>query len=166
MSNFQRNGAISNSHVGRDFESKARAFFIKQGLNLQPNFKLAIGIDGRSKVHSFDLGDDTHKVIVECKSHTWTETWNVPSAKMTTWNQAMYYFYSAPRDYRKILIVLHHYNPERKQTLAEYYITQRQITILFPLVWKSGSSMKHKTRLSRLKSIRRQHQRFNEHIYL
>ncbi len=121
MANFQRNGATSNTQVGRDFESTAREFFAKQGLHLQPNFKLNIGIDDRSKTHSFDLGDEDKKVIIECKSHTWTETWNVPSAKMTTWNQAMYYFYAAPREYRKILFVLRHYNPARKETLAEYY---------------------------------------------
>ncbi len=122
MVNFQRNGAESNTHVGRDFESKARAFFARQELHLQLNIKLKIGIDGRSKEHSFDLGNSSSKVIVECKSHTWTKTWNVPSAKITTWNQAMYYFYAAPRDCRKILFVLRHYNPERHQTLAEYYI--------------------------------------------
>ena len=122
MSNFQRNGATSNTQVGRDFESKAKAFFSKQGLNLQPHFKLDIGINGRLKAHNFDLGDGEKRVIVECKSHTWTESWNVPSAKMTTWNQAMYFFHATPRDYRKILFVLRHYNPGQEQTLAEYYI--------------------------------------------
>jgi hypothetical protein len=122
MTNFQRKGAASNTQVGRDFESKARAFFAKQGLNLQPHCKLEIGINDLHKVHSFDLGDYKGKVIVECKSHTWTENWNVPSAKITTWNQAMYFFYTAPRDYRKILFVSRHYCPERRQTLAEYYV--------------------------------------------
>lgn len=122
MSNFQRNGAVSNTQVGRDFESKARAFFSQQGLSLRKNFSLPIGVDGRTKAHAFDLGDWEQRVIVECKSHTWTESWNVPSAKITTWNQAMYYFHAAPRDYRKIFFVLRHYNPERRQTLAEYYI--------------------------------------------
>ena len=106
-----------------DFEAKARAFFSQQGLSLQPHFRLNIGVDGRSKAHSFDLGDGDQRVIVECKSHTWTESWNVPSAKMTTWNQAMYFFHAAPKDYRKILFVLRHFNPNRNQTLAEYYIT-------------------------------------------
>ena len=122
MNNFQRNGATSNTAVGSDFEAKASDFFSQQGLNLQPHFRLNIGIDGRSKAHSFDLGDGDQRVIVECKSNTWTESWNVPSAKMTTWNQAMYFFHAAPKDYRKILFVLRHHNPERQQTLAEYYI--------------------------------------------
>jgi hypothetical protein len=122
MKNFQRDGATSNTHVGRDFEATAREFFSQKGLDLLSNFNLKIGVDGRVKAHNFDLGDAEKRVIVECKSHTWTETWNVPSAKMTTWNQAMYYFYAAPKDYRKILFVLRHFSPKRKQTLAEYYI--------------------------------------------
>jgi hypothetical protein len=122
MSNYQRNGVASNTQAGRDFEDRAKAFFSAQGLDLQSNFKLIIGINARPKLHGFDLGDENQKVIVECKSHTWTESWNVPSAKMTTWDQAMYFFYAAPQDYRKILFVLRHYNPDRQQTLAEYYV--------------------------------------------
>jgi hypothetical protein len=122
MKNFQRDGAASNTQVGREFEATARAFFSQQGLDLHSHFSLEIGFDGRSKSHRFDLGDGDKRVIVECKSHTWTESWNVPSAKMTTWNQAMYFFRAAPSDYRKILFVLRHYSPKCKQTLAEYYI--------------------------------------------
>lgn len=149
MTNFQRNGAISNTHVGWDFESKAQAIFLQQGLSLKRNVSLEIGVDGRSKAHNFDLGDCEKRVIVECKSHTWTETWNVPSAKMTTWNQAMYFFYVAPGDYRKILFVLRHHNPERQQTLAEYYIKTNRHLIPdgvevweFDEVWKTATMLK------------------------
>ena len=108
--------------MGRDFESKANASFPPAGAEPHAELQPEIGVDGRAKAHSFDLADGGKRVIVECKSHTWSETWNVPSAKMTTWNQAMYFFYAAPRDYRKTLFVLRHHNPERHQTLAEYYI--------------------------------------------
>ena len=40
---------------------------------------------------------------------------------MTVWNEAMYYFQLAPKDFRKILFVLQHYNPKKKETLVEYY---------------------------------------------
>jgi len=40
---------------------------------------------------------------------------------MTVWNEAMYYFHAAPRDYRKILFVLHHCNGQGK-SLASYYL--------------------------------------------
>lgn len=122
MNNFQRNGSISNSHVGKDFEAKAQAFFSAQGIVLKPDIPLGVGIEGRSKVHIFDLGCLDQKVIVECKSHTWTESGNVPSAKITTWNQAMYFFYAAPNGFRKIFFALKDYSKKRRETLVDYYL--------------------------------------------
>ena len=101
---FQRKGAESNTQVGRDFEAKARVFFAQRGLHLTPGMAVEIGVNGR-KSHNFDLGDEEKKVVVECKAHTWTEGGNVPSAKMTAWNQANYFFHAAPSGYRKILFV-------------------------------------------------------------
>ena len=118
---FQRKGAESNTQVGRDFEAKAQVFFAQQGLHLTHGMAVEIGINGR-KLHNFDLGDEQKKVIVECKSHTWTEGGNVPSAKMTTWDQAMFFFYAAPSGYRKILFVLKDFSRKRNETLGEYYI--------------------------------------------
>jgi hypothetical protein len=118
---FQRKGSTSNTQVGRDFEAKAQAFFAQQGLALQRDVTIDIGINGK-KPHAFDLGDPKKRVVVECKSHTWTEGGNVPSAKMTAWNQAMYFFYAAPADYRKVFFVLRDFSKKRNETLADYFI--------------------------------------------
>ena len=123
MKNFQRNGAISNSHVGREFEFMVQGFFTNQkGLNLVANLSLEIGVDEKKKKHAFDFGNTDQKVIVECKSHRWTESGNVPSAKLTVWNEAMYYFHISPQDYQKIFVVLKDFSQKRNETLAEYYI--------------------------------------------
>lgn len=122
MNNFQRVGAISNSHVGREFEAEAQRYFSSHGISLEPNVKISIGIEGKAKTHTFDLGDLNQQVLVECKSHTWTTSFRVPSGKMKAWNEAMYYFFAAPRCYRKIFFVLKHYNPSRKETLLDYYL--------------------------------------------
>ena len=82
MNNFQRVGAGSNSDVGRAFEAKAKIHFTSQGLSLEPNVTIMIGIEEKKKPHAFDLGDLGKRVLVECKSHTWTATGRVPSAKM------------------------------------------------------------------------------------
>ncbi len=118
---FQRKGGKSNSYVGREFERKARAFFANQDLSLEEDVSIEIGING-TKPHSFDLGNRKKKILVECKSHTWTESGNVPSAKITTWDQAMYMFVAAPAGYRKIFFVLRDWNPKKNETLAEYYV--------------------------------------------
>jgi len=118
----QRIGAVSNAHVGRDFEEVARNFFACQGIDLVPNHKVPIGAGTEKKPHSFDLGSIERRIVVECKSHRWTTTSNVPSAKLTVWNEAMYYFSLAPTDYRKIMFVLRHYCEKRAMTLAKYYL--------------------------------------------
>lgn len=119
----QRIGAKSNAHVGRKFELAAQKFFSKQGLKLEQNLKIAVGVGRITKDHAFDLGCNNKKILVECKSHKWTSpNDNVPSAKLTVWNEAMYYFLAAPSGYRKIMFVLLDYSEKRKETLAEYYI--------------------------------------------
>jgi hypothetical protein len=83
---------------------------------------LPLGAETNKKKHSFDFGNEELKVIIECKSHTWTKGDKVPTAKMAVWNEAMYYFFLAPREYRKILFVLKDYSVSRRETLAEYYL--------------------------------------------
>jgi hypothetical protein len=120
INNFQRVGSVSNAHAGNDFESLARQFFARQGIALTRNFAAPVGVGEQKKMHRFDLGSTTPPVLVECKSHTWTQGGNMPSAKMTVWNEAMYYFHLAPTTYRKILFVLKH--SRRELTLAAYYL--------------------------------------------
>ncbi len=45
----------------------------------------------------------------------------MPSAKVTVWNEAMYYFLLAPEHFRKILFVLEARHARQHETLAEYY---------------------------------------------
>jgi hypothetical protein len=121
--NFQRGGSVSNSDVGRKFEELARAYFFKEeGLTLQRDFRIEIGVSSKKKGRRFDLGSNEPAVLVECKSHRWTETGNMPSAKVTVWNESMFYFLLAPSTHRKILFVLKDINPRTGETLAEYYI--------------------------------------------
>ena len=61
-------------------------------------------------------------MLVECKSHRWTTGGNVPSAKVTVWNEAMYFFHLAPMQYEKVLFVLRHFDARRRESLAEYYV--------------------------------------------
>jgi hypothetical protein len=119
---FQRLNSISNAHVGSEFELTAYKFFLDQKIILTASFNLPIGVKEKKKNHAFDLGCANQKILVECKSHCWTNGSNVPSAKLTVWNEAMYYFHLAPGDYRKIMFVLKHYCERRHITLAQYYL--------------------------------------------
>ena len=121
-SNFQRDGSISNSHVGRDFEERARKVLAKRGLQLTPDHKVPCGLGKIRKKHSFDLGSTKPRVIVECKSHTWTSGGNVPSAKMKNWAEAMFYFHMAPQDYRKIFFVERNLRRGRGESLLSHFL--------------------------------------------
>ncbi len=123
LNNFQRIGSISNTQVGRDFEAVAYKYFFKvEGLKLQKRFSLEIGAGISKKCRQFDLGLEKPAILVECKSHRWTETGNMPSAKLTVWNESMFYFHIAPNRYRKVLFVVRDVHPRRTETLAEYYV--------------------------------------------
>jgi hypothetical protein len=119
---FQRIGSISNAHVGKDFETAARDWFLKEGFELTPNFVIDLGVGNLKKPHSFDIGSANPAILVECKSHRWTIGDVVPSAKLAVWNEAMYFFHLAPQHFRKVLFVLKHTSSRRNISLASYYI--------------------------------------------
>jgi hypothetical protein len=117
--NFQRTGSVSNAHAGNDFENRALNYFKKKGIELSKPYTIKIGIKNK-KNHRFDLGNSS--LLVECKTMTWTESGNMPSAKILNWSAAMYYFYLAPKKYKKIFFVERDYSEKYGVTLLEYYI--------------------------------------------
>ena len=147
MNNFQRKNSISNTHVGNAFEDMVYDFFSREIDGLRKAFSINIGID-KKKPHNFDLGSKEEKVIIECKSHTWTSSKNVPSAKMTTWDQAMLYFLLAPSSYRKIFVVKKDYSEKHNGTLAQYYMrTHYHVIPLDVEFYELNESTKEITRL-------------------
>ena len=121
MTNHQREGAASNAAVGEEFERRVQTLLLPRFPRLTRSFALPVG-HLRQKQHRFDLGCREDRVIVECKSHTWTAGGNTPSAKMTTWDKEMLYFYLAPRSYRKLFVVKRDVHPRRGLSLAEHYV--------------------------------------------
>lgn len=117
--NFQRVGATSNTHAGREFEQAAQLFFAEMGIKLTPSFSVPIGYHIK-KNHKFDLGSDDPPILVECKSYTWTAGGNSPSAKIRGMNEVMLMFSVAPPQYRKILFILRHLRKE--MSLGKHYI--------------------------------------------
>ena len=135
--NFQRIGAVSNAQVGRNFEDAAASALAKEGIKVARGYTLAVGVGEVKKGHKFDLGSDDPAVIVECKSHRWTSGGNTPSAKITVWNEAMYYFSCAPRQFRKIFFVLRDVRENKSESLAEYYIkTHRHLIPAGVEIWE------------------------------
>ncbi len=111
-----------NPRRGSKFEALVQSFFATQGTNLRRDFIVPVGAHSEKRPRKFDLGSTRPPVLVECKRHTWTGGGNAPSAKLAVWNEAMYFFTTAPSKYRKILAVLRHVR--RGQSLAEHYVTR------------------------------------------
>ena len=112
---------MDNTSKGLAFESAVGRFLGTQGFTVSKGYPVAIGVDEIKRPHKFDLGGDSPKVVVECKCHSWTEGGNAPSAKMSVWNEAMYYFSLVPDDYRKMLFVLLSRFDIEGETLLAYY---------------------------------------------
>jgi hypothetical protein len=109
-----------NPRKGSEFEECAYRFFESQGIHLSKKFSIPIGLSSLKKSHKFDLGSGQPPILIECKAHTWTEGDNAPSAKLSVWNEAMFYFVAAPATYRKVLFVLK--SVRHGESLAHYYI--------------------------------------------
>lgn len=115
----QRKGSTSNTQAGKDFEKKIYEFLNINNIFVEEQLKIKIGISAK-KEHAFDFGNDN--ILVECKSHTWTETLKTPSGKLKNWSEAMFIFYLTPKKYKKLFFVEESYNQKYKMTLLEYFI--------------------------------------------
>lgn len=109
-----------NPKIGSSFqESVAQWFRKKYNKDFVNEKKIPIGYPPKN--HKFDIValDDT--VAVECKCYTWTETGNVPSAKIGFVNEAAFYLSFLPDYYEKYIVMLKASHDIRNETLAEYY---------------------------------------------
>lgn len=109
-----------NPKRGALFQRQVRDWFqsnVKRPFELEK--KLLIGEP--AKEHKFDIVDEANTIAIECKRYTWTETGNVPSAKMGFTNEAAFYLSFLPDSYEKFIVMLYSYHEKRHETLAEYY---------------------------------------------
>ena len=111
----------SNKKKGDDFRDLAMPI-LKKELNtiLEPEVEIPIG-HPKTK-HAFDLANGNKSIVIECKNYTWTKAGNVPSAKVSTINEAVLYFSFLDANVRKILCLKKSVHPKRQETFAEYYV--------------------------------------------
>lgn len=120
--NFQRVGSLSNARERNPWPLKYAQTASSNSLPTR-GFKISVGVGNTKKPRKFDLGSDNPPILVECKSHAWTVGGNIPSAKMTVRNEAMYYFHMAPGSYRKVLFTLRSMRADT--SLAAHYVKLR-----------------------------------------
>ena len=84
--------------------------------------EVAISIGSPPHPHRFDLVSYDGVVVVECKAFTWTGTGNIPSAKLTTLREAVFYMTWLPEESKKILAMACSNHPKRNESLGEYFV--------------------------------------------
>ena len=109
-----------NPKNGAMFQKQVMEWFQKQfGSGFELEKKIPIGQP--PKDHKFDIVNSDQRIVIECKRYTWTETGNVPSAKMGFTNEAAFYLSFLPDSYEKYIVMLRSYHSKRSESLAEYY---------------------------------------------
>jgi hypothetical protein len=113
-----------NPHVGREFQKLVQSILNKQyDTFFEP--EVAIPIGRPQKDHRFDLANSDRSVVAECKCYTWTDSGNVPSAKLMGLDEAVFYFSFLPAGTTKLLCMKKAAFRGRPETLAEYYVRVR-----------------------------------------
>lgn len=109
-----------NPKNGAIFQRMVMDWFQKQ---CGPGFELEkkIPIGAPQKDHKFDIVNSNKRIVIECKRYTWTETGNVPSAKMGFVNEAAFYLSFLSDSYDKYIVMLKSHHPKRQESLAAYY---------------------------------------------
>lgn len=114
------NSNSENPRVGRLFQIAVQQWFQTERKEVY-QLEVPIAIGNPAKPHKFDLTNSSGKTVVECKCYTWTETGNIPSAKMRSVNEAAFYLSFLPYDVEKCIVMAKATHPRRNETLAEYY---------------------------------------------
>ncbi len=112
-----------NPAIGAKFQEDVAVWFrktYKKEFILEK--KIPIGYSEK-KPHKFDIVSDDNTIAVECKCYSWTETGNVPSAKMGAANEAVFYLSFLPGTCEKFIVLKRDIsaNHTPSETLAEYY---------------------------------------------
>lgn len=114
------NANNENPKVGRLFQELSAKMMGKHfGISFEIDEAILIGEP--AKAHKFDCVSSDKKYVAECKCYTWTETGNIPSAKMGFVNEAVFYMSYLPADTTKMIIMKKATHEKRSETLAEYY---------------------------------------------
>ena len=115
------NANSENPYVGRKFQELVQSILEKEySTSFEQEAVVAIGKP--AKDHKFDLANDDRSIVAECKCYTWTDSGNVPSAKLMGLDEAVFYFSFLPAETRKILCMKKAKSPGKQETLAEYYV--------------------------------------------
>ena len=119
-----------NPHVGRKFQEFVQTI-LKEKYNTYFEQEAAIPIGRPPKEHKFDLANADRSIVAECKCYTWTDSGNVPSAKLMGLDEAVFYFGFLPSGTKKLLCMKKAVFRGKQETLAEYYVRAHGHSLMY-----------------------------------
>ena len=111
----------SNTYVGRTFQEAVQSILEGKYHGCFEQ-EVTIPIGRPPKGHRFDLANSDRTIVAECKCYTWTESGNIPSAKLMGLDEAVFYFGFLPAETQKLLCMKRAVFHGKAETLAEYYV--------------------------------------------
>ena len=106
----------------KDFERLAGEFFEKEfGTRLFPQWPVHLE-NGRT--HRFDFSSEDERIVVQCKSLTWTKSGNYPSGKLAEEQRAIHMLQES-NAFRKIIVFDDHFNLKR-QSFVEVFVRRNK----------------------------------------
>lgn len=114
------NANSENPGVGKKFQERV-LIIAKDRFGMAFVQENPVPVGKPSKDHRFDIVSSDKKIVIECKCYSWTNGNNVPSAKMSTLNEAVLYMRSLPENTKKIIAMKKDVRQRTAETLAGYY---------------------------------------------
>lgn len=109
-----------NTAKGRDFQEKAASILAQYyKVDFQTEYPIPIGNPPKS--HKFDLVSTDLEFVGESKNYSWTETGNVPAAKIGYLKEAVSYLQNLPQDKKRFVVMPRAVRRKHKESLAEYF---------------------------------------------
>jgi hypothetical protein len=114
------NSNNENPIIGQQFQASVnRIMSAHFGQRFDDEVRIPIG--NPPKDHKFDCVSEDRRIVVESKCYTWTDTGKIPSAKMATLNETVFFMSFLPSTTIKIIALKKAVHPLRNETLGEYY---------------------------------------------
>lgn len=111
----------SNTYVGRTFQEAVQSI-LEGKYHMRFEQEVTIPIGRPPKGHKYDLANGDRTIVAECKCYSWTESGNIPSAKLMGLDEAVFYFGFLPAETQKLLCMKRAVFHGKAETLAEYYV--------------------------------------------
>ena len=109
-----------NPRRGREFQELA-AHVLEDHWAVPFELEVPFPIGDPPKQHKFDLASEDRKFVGESKCYSWTESGNMPSAKMAFVNQAVFYLSHLPHGITRFVVMPRDIRPRTGEALADYY---------------------------------------------